>query len=148
MRERRISTTLIALVATLLIVATLAAVMTDGRASSRKETASNLQPAPQGQDSKRVTLVRVFIHEFDLYPDLIRVKPGKVLIRAENEKQTEVALVVEQVGPGQARQQTARVAAARHLRRADQGIALGVGEYIFYEESNPSLKGTLIVEPD
>jgi hypothetical protein len=142
-----ISTKRIVLGVIILFITTTAVIMTGGRASST-DLAAIHSPEPQGEDGKPLRLVRVFIHEFDLYPNLIRIKPGRVLIRAENEKRAEIALVVQRVGPAQSLHHTARVTAARHLRRADQVIALGIGEYVFYEESRPTLKGTLIVEPD
>jgi hypothetical protein len=146
MQRAKESTKLIVLAVMVLFLAMTGVIMSSGRASSIDSAAIHTSEL-QGQDGNRAKLIRVFVHEFDLYPDLIRIKPGKVLIRAENEKRAEIALVIERVGPGQSRQQTARVSAARHLRRADQEITLGVGEYVFYEESQPALKGALIVEP-
>ena len=135
------------LVVMIAVTAMAVVVIAGGRASSIKGSAVALAPEPQVPDSKRATLIRIFVHEFDLYPDLIRITPGKVLIRAENEKRAEIALVLERIGPGQSRQHTTRVSAAHHVRRADREITLGVGEYVFYEESQPALKGTLIVDP-
>lgn len=146
MQRGLISTKRIVLAVVVTFIAMTALIMSGGRVLSTDSAAIHTSGI-QGQGSELPMLLRVFVHEFDLYPDLIRIKPGKVLIRAENEKRANIALVVERIGPDQSRQQTARVSAARHLRRADQEITLGVGEYVFYEESEPALKGTIIVEP-
>jgi hypothetical protein len=124
-----------------------AAAVSGGRSSPGGTSAPSHAVASQGQPGDRAKLVRVFVHEFDLYPSVVRTTPGKVLLRAENEKRSDIALVVERLVPGQSSQRTARIHAARHIRRAHQELTLGVGEYVFFEESRPELRGMLIVEP-
>lgn len=114
--------------------------------ASTLNTGSKSATTQESSDKGR-QLIRVFIHEFDLYPSLVRVRPGKVLLSAENEKRTGVALIVERVSPGQAPQRAARTSVARDLKRAGQELNLGTGEYVFYEESNPKLTGRIVVEP-
>lgn len=129
------------------LVFAAAATVSGGRSSPGGTSAPSHEAASQGQPGDRAKLIRVFVHEFDLYPSVVRTTPGKVLLRAENEKRSDIALVVERLVPGQSSQRTARIQAARHIRRTHQELTLGVGEYVFFEESRPELRGTLIVEP-
>jgi hypothetical protein len=102
----------------------------------------------QGQASaERRQLVRVFVHADDIYPDEITVGPGKILIVAENETQSDISLIVEKVNPGHAPEGAAKLDARQFDRRNKQELTLGVGEYVFYAESNPAVKGKLIVDP-
>jgi len=82
-----------------------------------------------------------------IYPTVVHARPGRVLLRAENQTQTDVALVLERVLPGAARQRTARVNTVSKALRAEQLLTVGVGEYEFYDEAFPEAKGKLIVEP-
>jgi hypothetical protein len=91
-------------------------------------------------------LVRVFVHEFDLYPPVIHLTPGEIVLRAENEKRVRISLVVEAVKEGGIRLEAARLNAGGSARRAAQNLVLEAGEYEFYEESNPIVRGRLIVE--
>lgn len=91
-------------------------------------------------------LVRVFVHPDDIYPSIVRVRPGNLLLRAENETQTDVSLILERVVPGQARQRVTRVSTSGRAKRTDNRLNLGVGEYVFFEESRPEVQGRLIVE--
>jgi hypothetical protein len=106
------------------------------------------RPATQGlavlHDKQVVT---IWVHGEDIYPGVVRARPGRVRLRAENETQSDIVLIVERVTTGQARQEAARVHASRNIKRKDQELHLGAGEYIFYEESRPEITGTLIVEP-
>jgi hypothetical protein len=90
--------------------------------------------------------VRVFVHEFDVYPSVIYLKPGEIVLRAENEKRVAISLVVEEVKAGGIRLEAARLNAAGSALRAAQNLVLEAGEYEFYEESNPTVKGRMIVE--
>jgi hypothetical protein len=109
--------------------------------------ANSSSSAPALQENTRARLVRVWVHGDAIYPETLRIPPGKVLIRAENETQSEINLIVERVRPGQANQSVARVRAVVDQKRANQEMTLGVGEYVYYDESQPQYKGTLIVEP-
>ncbi|MFY9607892.1 MAG: hypothetical protein WAU45_04660 [Blastocatellia bacterium] len=92
-------------------------------------------------------MVRIFVHGDDIYPGFARVRPGRVLLRAENETQSDVALILERVVSGETRQSVARVATSGRGKRADNEVALDIGEYVFFEESRPEIQGRLIVEP-
>ena len=100
--------------------------------------------APQAPAEFKST-VRIFIHPDDIYPAVVAVRPGKVIISAENNSQRDVALVVEPLhSPGRA---LARVPAAAQDKRDRLEYTLGAGEYVFYEESRPQRQGKLIVDP-
>ena len=100
--------------------------------------------AAQGQREVKSS-VRVFIHPDDIYPAVVAVPPGKVIISAENNTLKDIALVVERLS--NRGQGVARVTAARRDKRNRQEFTLGTGEYIFYEESRPNRYGKLIVDP-
>ena len=103
-------------------------------------------PPTQGLVERR-QLVRIFVHPEDLYPDVVRVTAGKVLIVAENETQKDISLVLVRKNPGQPAQGVALVKTPNVDRRARRDLTLGAGEYVFYEESQPQLQGKLIVDP-
>ena len=142
-----------------LLVTTLLGATTDSRraksggpasqpsSATREEARASGLAQVQGQVERR-RLVRIFVHADDIYPDVVRLKPGKVLLLAENETQSDVSLVVEKVNPGQPAQRTAQVRTRQLDKRNRQEMTLGAGEYVFYEESNPRVKGKIIVEPD
>ena len=132
--------------ATLVFVA--ATMMTAwSRSPGGRSSAASSGGASQGQgDVTPGDLVRVFVHEFDLYPDLIQRRPGRMLLRAENEKGADIALVVDRVDPGASPQRAARLHVAQNVKRAVQELTLGVGEYVFYEESTPALRGRIVVK--
>jgi hypothetical protein len=144
------------------IVAALVVVATAGtlarRAAARGEASaaapSPSQPAapPAGHAVQQPAaparqLIRVWIHGDDIYPFVVHARPGPIFLRAENETQSDVTLVVEQVVPGQSNQELTRIRTVREGQRAGQELALGVGEYLFYEVSRPEIRGTLLVEP-
>jgi len=99
---------------------------------------------PPGHDRQIVT---IWVHGEDIYPGVVRVRPGRVLIRAENETQSDIVLVVERIAPGAAPQAAATVSTSRRAKRADKELQLGAGEYRFYEQSQPDTMGAMIVEP-
>ena len=91
------------------------------------------------------TTLRVFIHPDDIYPRLVRVRPGKVVISAENNTQKDIAIIIEPAStPGH---NLGRVAAAVRDKRNKHEYTLGAGEYVFYEETQPKRQGKLIVDP-
>ena len=92
-------------------------------------------------------MVRLFVHGDTIYPDVIRVRPGKVFIRAENATLEDISVVVERVQPGQGRRVEARVKTVSRARRADQEITVGTGEYELFEETQPAYRCKMIVEP-
>jgi len=133
-----------------LVVATASAVVRRASSESAKPNTMSLSEAgapPQGPPDSRKQLVRVFVHGTDIYPSIVRARPGLILLRAENETQSDVTLVVERVRPGQTPAPLTRIKTIDRGKRAHEELALGVGEYVFYEESQPDIKGTLIIEP-
>ncbi len=111
-----------------------------------RPSAAPLSSQGEGDTEPRQS-IRVWLHGDSLYPDLILARPGKIFLRAENQTQSDVTLVLERVVAGQAPQELSRVSTLRKGKRAGQEMALSEGEYIFYEESNPKLQGRLIIEP-
>jgi len=85
--------------------------------------------------SRPAQLIRVFVHDFDIYPDVVRTRPGKIQLRAENETREDIALVVERVRPGQSPEPLTRIKTVSRGKRAQEELALGVGEYVFYDAS-------------
>jgi hypothetical protein len=125
---------------------------------NRTESATRSNPATPGSGKtkapptqtliERRQLVRIFVHGDDLYPDVVRVTAGKVLIVAENETQKDIFLVVERKTDGQPQQGIALVKTPHLDKRARRELTLEAGEYVFYEESQPQLQGRLIVDPE
>ena len=107
-------------------------------------TAAAAQEKGQGE---LIRTIRVFIHPDDIYPSGVVVKPGKIRLTAENETLSDIALIVERVNPGQARQSVAALRTVNQGKRIRQELTLGAGEYIFYEESRPQQQGRIIVKP-
>jgi hypothetical protein len=117
-------------------------------ASSKQGTAPAPQPGLTPQRGKAfVRSVRVFVHPDDIYPLVARVKPGLVAIQAENQMGSNVTIVIEKLLPGRASQLLGNVATIDRERRATGEFALGAGEYEFYEQSRPEVRGKLIVAP-
>lgn len=116
-----------------------------GKASSLSgKRATPASPKPQAAASNGV--LRIWIHGEDIYPDSVRMNPGTVMLVAENQISSDFTLVLEQVAPGQAPQLTSTLSAAQHVNRVNQTLTLSNGQYIFYEQSRPEVKGKLIVE--
>jgi hypothetical protein len=93
-------------------------------------------------------MIRIFVHNEDIYPDIIRARPGVLRIRAENETLSDVSLVIERSESGKPGQRFGNVKTTRQGKRAEQEVGLGVGEYVYYDEARPDVRGRLIVEPD
>ena len=82
-------------------------------------------------------------------PDLMYARPGRTLLRVENETLGDIELVLERVNPNQANTPQGRIRTINTVnrgKRADQGITLQAGQYIYYAAALPELKGRLIVE--
>ena len=139
MKRMLLGATLLSLAATMITAWTPGP---GGNSSAARPGVASHAPA----ENSKADLVRVFVHEFDLYPDLIERAPGKLLLRAENEKGTDIALVVQRVDSGASPQRVARLQVAQNTKRAVQELTLGVGEYVFYEESTPALRGKIVVK--
>jgi hypothetical protein len=109
---------------------------------------TNRQQSVQAQPGNpNKPMIRVFVHNEDIYPDVIRTRPGTVRIRAENETLSDISLVIERITPGQSNQRLANIRTMHQAKRDEQESVLGVGEYFYYDEARPEIKGRLIVEP-
>ena len=117
-----------------------------GKASTHAgKRATRAAPKPQAVAARNGVL-RIWLHGDDIYPDLARMNPGTVMLVAENQTSSDFTLVVEQVGPGQTPELTSTLSAARHISRVNRTLTLTSGQYVFYEQSRPEVKGKLIVE--
>jgi hypothetical protein len=87
------------------------------------------------------------MHGDQVYPPVTRARAGKILLRAENQTQSDVRLVLELLLPLGVRQVTARINTVSKALRAEQILTLVPGEYEFYDEAFPEVRGKLIVQP-
>jgi hypothetical protein len=104
--------------------------------------------AAQGAASESRRLIRIWVHRTSIYPSFLRITPGRVNLRVENETQFDKGLVVERVLQLQPRQQLANVRVVNGEVRADKEMVLEAGDYVYYEESAPELIGHLLVAPE
>lgn len=110
-----------------------------------QSVSANSQPTPLvGVFKQRI---RVWIHGNDVRPKVIHAWPGRVLLTCENETGSDTALIVDRVVVGELNDRTSRVPTAVRRKRATQEVTLVPGEYVFYEESRPAIRGKIIVEP-
>ena len=114
--------------------------------NNQPELASAAATAQSERPNELIRIVRVFIHPEEMYPGAFVVKPGKIRLEVENETLSDVSLVVERVIPGQAHERAAALRIVNHGKRNRQELALGAGEYVFYEESRPQQQGRIIVD--
>ncbi|MDQ3802539.1 MAG: hypothetical protein M3416_01595 [Acidobacteriota bacterium] len=89
--------------------------------------------------------LRVWVHGDDIRPALIEAEPGPVVVRALNETGADISLVVERVSEGRPAERAARVAVTPRDKQGRQEIVLAAGEYVYYEESRPDIRGRLVV---
>jgi hypothetical protein len=106
-----------------------------------KQAAVPIQPPPFRQ------LARVFAHVDGVRPEIIRVRPGRLLLQVENETQGDVSLAIERLNTGAPNTRLGKVQTSDNGKRAQLEFGLGAGEYIFYDESRPEFTGKLIVQP-
>lgn len=88
--------------------------------------------------------LRIWVHGDGIRPRMMRTSPGLVVLRVENGTRSDISLVLEKVRPGEVIQ-VARVTTSNQGRRARHQLPLGVGEYVYYDEARPRIRGTLIV---
>jgi hypothetical protein len=110
----------------------------DNEARAYEQTGAVTDAAP---------ILRVWVHPDDIYPDLVRTKPGRVILMAENERTTDISLVVARLIFGQSNQTVASISVSNIAKRAGNVLDLSAGTYIFYEQTRPDLTGTIIVAP-
>jgi hypothetical protein len=133
-----------------LMMATATAFMSDaGSAGGKAPTARSKGATVDAGSPKSVAskqLLRVWVHGDDIYPDVVQVNHGTVLIQAENQVSADITLVVEQIVEGLAPQQITTISAAQHASCAKQTLTLSPGQYVFYEQSRPGVIGKMVVE--
>ena len=133
-----------------LVLATTSAVV-------RRAGGESAKPAPADTKAQEAAVgapaglplqvVRIWIHGDDLYPSVVRVRPGRVVLAAQNETQLDVSLVVEKVEAGNPRQSVTRLPTRSREKRNKQELVLAPGEYEFYCDGWPEVRGRLIVDP-
>ena len=129
---------------TLLIFATATVLtMRGGHASSLSHRGVSAWRKTPG--ATPVPMLRIFVHGDDLYPNFMQVPPGVVRLRAENETQGDVALVLERATPGSQPQVLATVSTVYQAKRADLTVELTAGEYDYYDAMRPEIRGHLSV---
>ncbi len=112
----------------------------------------SLEPGPtphptEKKESLYKQNIRVWVFKDRLRPDLIYAGAGRAIIRVENETGEDVSLVVERLIPERAGTILKKVKTKDKRKRAHEELTLEAGEYIFYEESRPEVRGRLVVEP-
>lgn len=89
--------------------------------------------------------LRVWVHVDSVRPALLQAAPGTVVVRAVNETESDVSLVVERVAEGPPAERVARVTVTPQDKDRRQEVVLTAGEYVYYEESRPDIQGRLVV---
>jgi hypothetical protein len=151
MLEKLKTTRILILATAILLPAAAVTILFNGSSASSNPLPTTARQVQQVQEAQTENAyrgrVRIFLHGDEIYPDTLRLQPGRILLSAENETQSDISLIIERVIPGQGREVVANVRTVRQAKRNEQELLLGVGEYTYYEESQPEIKGTLIVEP-
>jgi hypothetical protein len=114
---------------------------------ARSLTETPGQPARSLPSPAYKQRIRFWIMNDDIRPSVIHASPGILRLSAENLSDGDASLVIEKAAPGQARARAVGMKILRRVKGATQEAELGVGEYVFYEESRPNITGRLIVEP-
>lgn len=138
---------LLAMIAVLLLsgVTVMRRASSDAFSTSEAGGIRELTPAaPQSGVARQ--LIRVWVHEDDLYPAIIHVSPGPIFLRVENQTLKNVGVVVERRQPGEAAQFVTHLQTTRAERRFQEPLSLNAGEYVFYEQSRPELVGRIVVK--
>jgi cupredoxin-like protein len=140
-----------AILFTLLVVALtgLSGLLTHATGHSSNKPLPPMHPAtlsPVRTGEGLVPLMRIFVHQEDIYPNRLRVTAGTVRLRAENETLGNVSLALDVLVPGGSSQRVAVVQTVNTGKRADQQVTLSKGEYAYYDESRPDIRGQLIVD--
>lgn len=135
---------LLVVAAFLLLAATTAALLRSSANETRSPIAA-VKPTSQGVTPAAAPTLRVFVHPEDIYPNVVTIAPGTIQLRAENETLGDVSLVLERVTAGQPPQVMTQVTTVNKAKRAAQQVTLAAGEYLYYDQSRPDIKGKLIV---
>jgi hypothetical protein len=135
-----------ALIIITFVVVAVATVKVRSNASSSASIPTRSQERPKPVEFCQ--LIRVWVHRNELTPDLIYARPGKIILRAENETGEDIALAVERVNPGQSNQKEAEIRTSNKAKRVDKEVNLRNGEYVYFVPSRPSLAGKIIVLQD
>jgi len=91
--------------------------------------------------------VRIFVHGDRVSPNLIYVGTNQFLLQVENVTTSDIRLKVEQHLASGEKKILNVISTIGNGKRTSQNMELEAGEYVFYEESRPSLRGKIIVDP-
>lgn len=150
-RKLSLNRALVLICALLASAAATAVMIRAGSASASRipDARSEVRAYPQGGPvTDSAPMIRVWVHPDDIYPDVVRARAGEALLMAENERTTDISLVVERVILGHSNQAVASISASNIAKRAGTVLNLSEGQYIFYEQTRPDLTGTIVVDPN
>ena len=116
------------------------------RQSSASVMAGKAGAAGRQASTDFTPMLRIFVHNEDIYPAAMKVKAGPVRVRVERQTLSDAVLVLDRISPGQANVRLLSVRAEQTARRAEQRIELEPGDYIYYDEARPEVVGHLLVE--
>jgi hypothetical protein len=105
------------------------------------------ESAAAAQRVQFMQTVRIWVHGDRVSPDLIYARPGRILLQAENQTGGDISLKFDRQAAGENPKAQGVVKTARQGKRASLEVTLGAGEYVFYDETRPGIKGKLIVDP-
>jgi hypothetical protein len=118
-----------------------------GTVETRAKRASGIAAAQVLPSGVPLQTLRVWVHAGAIYPYVLHATPGPAQLWIENQTQSEVTLAVDRFLPDTATlQPAARVGTADHVVGPTQVIVLAAGSYVFYEQSNPSIRGIIQVQ--
>jgi hypothetical protein len=105
------------------------------------------ETAAAAQRAQFIQTVRVWVHGDRVSPDLIYARPGRILLQAENQTGADISLKFDRRAASGNAVAQGLVRTARQGKRSSQEVTLDAGEYVFYDEARPWIKGKLIVDP-
>ncbi|MBI1766389.1 MAG: hypothetical protein HYR56_33705 [Acidobacteria bacterium] len=111
----------------------------------KRTPVTSLPSKPQAQPQGPSQFFQVWVHRNEIMPDLIYARPGRALLRAENETGGDIELLVERLNQNQANTPQASIRTVNKAKRASQEVVLQPGEYVYFSAVLPQLKGRLIV---
>jgi hypothetical protein len=111
------------------------------------------QPSPTPSPTPVVQMLKVWMYGGYFYPRTIYARPGQTLILVRNESQTDVTLVLLPYGASSSsamtvgtQNQTNSSAGGAPAIVATGVVNLSVGQYIYYDQTNPAFQGVIVVQ--
>ena len=135
----------VAILCTGVVGATLALSGSGWMSPKSNQPITSLHSISQAQPQGPRQFFQVWVHRNEIMPDLIYARPGRALLRAENETSSDIELLVERLNQNQANTPQASIQTVNKAKRASQEIILQPGEYVYFSAALPQLKGRLVV---